>query len=732
MRIWRRYWNRQKKSRDLAKAEEAKPHNNSLVAVLVAAWAVVLLFAFLANRGDDVGRIGQLIGNLGGGAVFGSGIVDSFVGAVVAALILLSWYGMGSGITSSIRMDQNESHSHVLELVIKIAVGAATWSLFWFVIGLVSDYSKLMACLMLAIGLAGAFSWLRRLRSIKEKSRVPEPAKIFDKVVMFLAAVPIVLSFIASLAPPTAKDTLLYHFSVPKQFIAQGGNAVIEGNIASYLALGTEMHVVWAMLLGNIVSERAAEAAAGATVWLFFPLLLAAVFGIAREAGISRRWSLMAVLMAATVPTAYHVAASAYIDVALALYVLLATYSLTRWWKTLEKTWLILMAIFLGAALSAKLTTLFVMAAFALVILFKARNNPVTTVPGSDMASKATTGKIAAFGFGAFLLAGVIASPWYLRTWAETGSPIFPFYMSIWEGKAPGWDVDRSNLFQLMNSQYGGADKTVVDYLIAPWNISVTAQPEIAANFDGVLGVAFLIGLPLLIFALWKLDLRVEAKIFSGVALVMFLFWLFSSQQLRYLLPILPLLAIAIAAAVESMSDRRDILNKAAKFSIGFAAIACIATSAAWFLQKAPLRVVLGGETQDEYLARNLDYYPYYQWLNSESSADAKVWLINMRRDSYHLDRPYFSDYLFEDLTLKELLWASDSARDMRDAAAKRGFNFILVRHDFLLDQKRSSVLDDTRTEQENRAKFRVLQEFISDKQNTVRTDNKFSLIKVF
>lgn len=691
---------------------------------MIAAWAVVLLIAFFANRGEDAGRLGQLVGNLGGGAVFGSGIVDSFVGSIVAILILLSWFGLGSLVMRFVSLTKNEEHSHILELVIRIAFGAVLWSLIWFCLGIAGLYSSVVAVVVTAAGLLSAAAGFGRLKEAKNESRAPEPAKIFDKVVMLLAAVPVVLSFIASLAPPTAKDTLLYHFSVPKQFIVQGSSAFIEGNIASYLALGTEMHVVWAMLLGAFQSERAAEAAAGSVIWLFFPLLLAAIFGVAREIGISRRWSLMAVLTVATVPTAYHVSASAYIDIALALYILLATYALTRWWKTSNNYWLLPVALFLGAALASKLTTLFVIAAFALVILFRIRK--------AQESEPDRVGKMATFGFGALLLAGVIASPWYLRTWVETGSPIFPFYMSIWEGKAPGWDVDRSNLFQMMNAQYGGANKNALDHLLAPWNISVTAQPEIAANFDGVLGVAFLIGLPLLIFALWKFDLPVETKIGSGIAAIMFLFWLFSSQQLRYLLPILPLLAIAIAAAVESMSDRRDVLNKAAKFSIGFAAIACIATSAAWFLQKAPLRVVLGGETPDAYLIRNIDYYPYYQWLNTETPTDTKVWLINMRRDSYHLDRPYFSDYLFEDLTLKELLWTSGSAREMREATAKRGFNYILVRHDLLLDQRRSSVLDDTRTEQENNAKFKILQEFIADKQNTIRTDKKFSLIKVF
>ena len=131
---------------------------------------------------------------------------------------------------------------------------------------------------------------------------MPEKASGLDKALLLLIAIPVVLAFIASLAPPTAKDTLLYHFALPKAFVAQHGNAFIDGNIASYLALGTEMHSVWAMLLGGFVSQRAGEAAAGAVIWSFFPLMLLAIFGWARELNASRRWALIAVLMVASRP----------------------------------------------------------------------------------------------------------------------------------------------------------------------------------------------------------------------------------------------------------------------------------------------------------------------------------------------------------------------------------------------------------------------------------------------
>jgi len=688
-------------------------------AALIAVWAVIALIAFFANRGADVGKLGTLVGNLGGGPMVGwDGFRDSFAGGVVAGLIFLSWFGLGTLPTSFISRERAERHSRVLEIAVNVAVGAAVWSLIWFFLGLAGLYYPPVAIGATAVGLLLAVLGVARIREIGAESRTPEAPTGKDRLQLLAIAVPVALALIGALAPPTAKDTLLYHFALPKAFIAQHSNAFIEGNIAGYLALGGEMHNVWAMLLGGMLDQRAAEAAAGAVNWLFFPLLLAAVFGWSRELGVERRWSLIAVLTVATVPTAYHVASSAYIDLQLALFVTLAVYAVCRWWRSQGVGRLILVAVFLGAALSIKLTSLFIVAAIALVIVLRAREGK-----GED------AGRIIGYGFAALVLAGVIASPWYLRTWKQTGSPVFPFYMSMWKGEAPGWDVDRSNLFQAMNSNYGGVDKSPVDYVAAPWNVSVVAQPEEATRFDGVLGPAFLIGLPLLVFALWKLDLAVEVKICAGVAGIMFLFWLFSSQQLRYLLPIVPLLAIAIAAAGREFEDK---IGAVTQLSLAAAGVAGILVGSAWFAQRAPLRVVLGGETRDAFLTRNLDYYPYYSWINAETPPDSRVWLINMRRDTYNLDRPAVSDYLFEDWTLRKLLWETRSLPELRARAAAMNVQYVVARHDFLFDYARTSLVDDAKPRAENEGKLKIAKEFLLDPARVVKADNRFSLIKVF
>jgi hypothetical protein len=690
----------------------------NFAALAFAAFAIVLLNAFLSHRALDEGQLGILAGNLGGGPWIGwEGFRDSLIGTVAALCILISWFGLGSLIGRFVFNQEGDKPASFLNIVIPTAVGAAIWSLIWFFVGLIGGYSNVVAIAATIVGLALAFFGFRRLGRGEYSERSADT--ILNKLLLVVVAVPLVLAFIAALAPPTAKDTLLYHLVLPKAFIAGGGLNFVDGNIASYLSLGAEMHNVWAMLLGGLVSARAAETAAGATTFLFFPLLLLAVYGWAREIALPLTWRIIAVLLMASIPTIYHISSSDYIDVALALFVTLAIYSLSRWWKSGERHALVLVAIFLGAALSIKLTAVFIFAAFALVILLRARSEG------------AAAGKVVVSGLAALMLAGVIASPWYLRTWKATGSPVFPFYMSIWKGEATGWDVERSNLFQAMNTQYGGENKTAVDYLLAPWKVSVAAQPEIAEKFDGVIGIAFLMGLPVLVLGLWKFDLPVDAKIGAGIAGIMFLFWLFSSQQIRYLVPVLPALAIAISAAGSLVSDNKEILKRTLQVSFAGAAVAGVLVSAAWFCQKAPVRVVLGGQTRGQYLTRNLDYYPYYAAINSDTPADAKVWLINMRRDTYNLERPVFSDYLFEDWTLRKMVWESRDVQDLRAKAAAMGVKYILARHDFLLDYDHSTIVDDKKPRGENETRVRMARDLVLDPANTIKVDSKFSLIKV-
>lgn len=685
-----------------------------------------LVWIFLANRGADIGNLPQLLGGLFRGNVFSlDGFAASLAGGLIAVLIVGAWFGLGKFVAEFFESDDE---SGWLDLARSCAFGAGIWSLVLFFAGLSNLYQSLTAVLFLIIGLAlAAFYARRKFRSLKTKNAEKTTLDFWGKFAFGAIVFLLVLGLISALAPPTAKDALLYHAALPKQFVALGDNQIVEGNIASFLALGAEMHSVWAMLLGNLFSERIGEAAMGGVIFMFAPLLVLAIYGWARGFEIGKNWAMMAALLVAAVPTFYHVASSIYVDLALALFVLLAVQSLGKWWTTLQTKWLAFIALALGAALSIKLTTVFVIAAFALLILLRARR-----AQNAETDERENLNSIFLKGFGCLILAGLLAAPWYLRTWAKTGSPIFPFYMNVWKGAANGWDAERSALFQMMNSNYGGAEKGAFDYLFAPVKISLFAQPELPEFYDGVLGISFLLGLILIGWARQrKTDFPIELKIAVGTAGIVFLFWLFSSQQLRYLLPIVPGLAVATVVAANLISEKNQAFRKIIFAGLLATSFVGILTTVAWFAEKNPLPVVFGGESRDEYLTRRLDYYEYYRTINADLPADARIWLINMRRDSYHLNRAYFSDYLFEDWTLKKLVEESKDANDLRRRAKQMGITHVLTRHDFLLDYRRTAIVEEKRSEQENRAKLKIAEEFVLDKANQIRHDQKFSLVKL-
>src|SRR5688572_21685785 len=313
------------------------------------------------------------------------------------------------------------------------------------------------------------------IRSRRTSSPPPADRSALVLVAAPMVALPVALAFVAAVAPPTAKDALQYHLALPKAFVAARGLIDVPDNIANYFALGAEMHGVWAMLLGRILSPRAGEVAFGAVTFAFFPLLLAAVFGWARERGLGRDWAWLAAAMVASVPTVLEVAGSGYVDLALALYVTLAIRSIARWWDTQDRANLAESSLALGFAMAVKLTAGFVVFVCALIVLFRARR-------GEAESPQGRRGPLVA---GLAALAGAVAlgCPWYLRTWARTGSPVFPFFANVWPGRAPGWDQERSAMLVGFNALYGGTHKGPVDYLLTPFLLSLTGQREVAAAY---------------------------------------------------------------------------------------------------------------------------------------------------------------------------------------------------------------------------------------------------------
>jgi len=697
-------------------------------------WALGLAALFFASRGNDVGRLPELlvtfVSQFRG---FDRGALrDSAFGGVIAILVVLSWMGIGDRVERLLdRFGGADRKCEAWHWAKACAWGAGVSSLLWFFLGLAGCYIQPFAAGVLLVGLLlFAKAWGGR----RLQAPATEQPGLTGRLAFALAGAAMLMAAIASLAPPTAKDTLLYHIALPKFFLAARGLADVPNNIAQYYALGAEMNGVWAMLLGRLASVRAGEAAFGAIEFACLPVLALAVYGWSRRLGLTRDTAWVALALIVCIPTVYASASSGYNDMAFAVYLTIAIAAAAEFWQTPSRRSAAEIGLAMGFALGVKLLALFLAAPLVLMFLLRMRKAERNPIPGTSAMVVLRAALFSA------VLASALAAPWYVRNWARTGSPVYPFYSNLFGGRAPGWDESRSLIDQVLNARYGGYPKSALDYLAVPVRLSLWAQPEIPRYFDGVLGISFLFGLPLLYFAFRgkpRGGTRSEPADLSGnwkpetgnsplpVALAggFFVFWLFSSEQLRYLLPVLPAVAVGVAGAASELGRRQRALLLAT-IAPGILVIG------AWFLQQNPLPVLMGGESRQSFLERRVDHYRFYEAANQLLPANARVWLIDVRGDTYYLERPYFFDFRIEHYTLMQLVRSSDNIEELNRQVRSRGIGYVLARTDLLLDYATSPIVDESRPREENERKLRLFQQFLLGGE-VLKRDDHFVLFKV-
>lgn len=223
---------------------------------------------------------------------------------------------------------------------------------------------------------------------------------------------------------------------------------------------------------------------------------------------------------------------------------------------------------------------------------------------------------------GAGLAALLLVSPWWLRNAVEGLHPLFPFL---------GWSAPDGLRFQYLEKY--GAGRSAIDFLLLPWNATMTARIE-SFRFLGKISPALLFLAPPALAAAVGSARRGDwqaARIWI-VALLGCLSWALGPHWLRYLLPSLPVLAVALAVGARFQGAL-----------LGAGAALLLGLPQSW----APLAVrvgdraavAFGGESRDTFLERKLDSWQTIRWANAHLPADAKVALF-FEWSEYLLERP--------------------------------------------------------------------------------------------
>ena len=499
-----------------------------------------------------------------------------------------------------------------------------------------------------------------RAESSPPESRVDNIACLI--LACALAAI-FVVEIVLCLTPPISRDALIHHLAIPKLWIRHGGWFETPWAEFSYFPMNVDLLYLLPLMFGNDVLPSLFHMLFGwGTGFLIYRYLH-------EHAG--RVWGLLGLLMFASTPMVIRLSITAYVDLGLVFFTTASVLSFLRWRDDGygDAKWLFLSAACMGLAAGTK---------YNAFIAWFFLNGAVCYLYSRD------TGKqLQALKWGGlfFLAALAVVSPWLLKNLLLKGNPVYPLFDSAFSfihgvrepaAFLAAGDAERGGFSFIRNRMlvYG---EEAWQILLLPLRIFFEGRDHSPQHFDGVLNPLFVLAIPFAFAGSWKAH-----RIFflSLLAFVFTVSVLTADLRIRYILPMLPFAVILAVMGIRNAVDwlqRR--LNRAPLVAAGtvMAGVALLITANLLYLGKLfvdirPLPYILGEESRDAFLTRQVGSYPAVAFINRTLPEDAVVYLLYVSGRGYYLDREYLHHVGLETGLVKAI------ARSSTDAATLSGF----------------------------------------------------------
>jgi hypothetical protein len=169
----------------------------------------------------------------------------------------------------------------------------------------------------------------------------------------------------------------------------------------------------------------------------------------------------------------------------------------------------------------------------------------------------------------------------------------------------------------------------------------------------------------------------IEMKIVFIYCLLAFCFWASSAQQIRYLIPLFPFLAIMASLTISYYRNHKTIFTLLSIFIISglvFNGYHIVQD----FNRIRPLSVLTGHEDKDAFLTRMIPSYEIIRHINTQLPEKSYIFTIYMRHPAYLFNRHFYSDSMFESHTIETILNHSKTPEDVHLALKEKAFTHIL------------------------------------------------------
>jgi hypothetical protein len=203
----------------------------------------------------------------------------------------------------------------------------------------------------------------------------------------------------------------------------------------------------------------------------------------------------------------------------------------------------------------------------------------------------------------------VVALAWYVKNAILTGNPVYPHLFGGLNASAAA-DLDSTM------ASFGDGH-SVPDFLLLPVHLVGNGEAFDGGEFLSPLFVAFA-PLALLVPA----PRRVRVAVVAGIA-VYVLAWFLTTQQARFLVPLLPALAVLAAFGILALAARGRLGRIVAVGTTAAALLAGLGISVVYAAQFVP--VAVGHESKEHFLRRKVSLYDGIASLNDRLGQNDKV-----------------------------------------------------------------------------------------------------------
>jgi 4-amino-4-deoxy-L-arabinose transferase-like glycosyltransferase len=522
---------------------------------------------------------------------------------------------------------QVKYHSLLEQACFSTALGLGLISYLTLLLGMFGVLYPSVVLIVLLMGFLVCYpvwvGWPSKLVSVGRKIRTHRKTSVVIVIGLITLVIALLPMWFLPLYPPTAFDETMYHLPSARAYVEH--HRIIFTPHLRYPTFPQTNNMLFtlALLMFDDVSTHLVQ-------FLLMVILTLAIISFGQRF-LSHRAGLWAAAILLGNPLVLWCGSVAYIEMGLMLFVFLGVYAFWNWWQKQDQQWLVLAGVFCGLAIGTKYLALFFLIALQIAALYAGFRRRKYLRP---------------FVFGVVAL--MVASPWFARNFYYMRNPVFPFfYKSFARVFGPGRLDPEFYAGMLLEPSYYGIGKTFQSLVTLPWHLSFNQEVFV---MEAPLSTLYLYLIPLLAISIFVVA-RIRGLLILTAAYT--LFWFFTGQVLRYLLPALTLISLAAGAALDWILCWAPLSRKWTNHRVITVGVFALLMAPGWIYawqnwqQKGPLPVTK--EQRVAYLTARFPSYPAYELLNSLKGRNYTLYAFHDASMAYFADGLFMGDWFGPD-----------------------------------------------------------------------------------